>query len=72
MFPSIMICPATCELCGQWMPGHSNDCPRSGVHPSQWTLKEQESVDITDEEETFLITTRYWSPTRNMTLLLED
>lgn len=23
MFPSIMICPATCELCGQWMPGHS-------------------------------------------------
>lgn len=23
MSPSIMICPATCELCGQWMPGHS-------------------------------------------------
>jgi hypothetical protein len=23
MSPSIMVCPATCELCGQWMPGHS-------------------------------------------------
>ncbi|KAL7315450.1 hypothetical protein PS15m_004670 [Mucor circinelloides] len=30
--------PATCELCGQWMPGHSSSCPRSGVHPSQWTM----------------------------------
>jgi hypothetical protein len=26
MSPSIIICPATCELCGQWMPGHSVSC----------------------------------------------
>ncbi|RUS22123.1 hypothetical protein BC937DRAFT_90284 [Endogone sp. FLAS-F59071] len=31
-------CPATCELCGEWMPKHSNGCPRNGVHPSEWTL----------------------------------
>ncbi|KAI9473835.1 MAG: hypothetical protein EXX96DRAFT_579583 [Benjaminiella poitrasii] len=28
--------PATCELCGNWLPGHSSACPRNGVHPSQW------------------------------------
>ncbi|KAI7907286.1 uncharacterized protein BX663DRAFT_495420 [Cokeromyces recurvatus] len=37
MLPLFNNCPATCELCGQWMPGHSSDCPRSGVHPSQWS-----------------------------------
>ncbi|RUO97189.1 hypothetical protein BC936DRAFT_140840 [Jimgerdemannia flammicorona] len=31
-------CPATCELCNEWMPKHKNDCPRFGVHPSQWHL----------------------------------
>ncbi|KAL0079351.1 hypothetical protein J3Q64DRAFT_1682608 [Phycomyces blakesleeanus] len=36
-FPTI-VCPATCELCGHWMPQHSDECPRNGVHPSQWTL----------------------------------
>ncbi|KAI8096212.1 uncharacterized protein BX664DRAFT_369927 [Halteromyces radiatus] len=28
--------PATCELCGHWMPHHESNCPRNGVHPSQW------------------------------------
>lgn len=23
MFSTPLNCPATCELCGQWMPGHS-------------------------------------------------
>ncbi|KAI8973432.1 hypothetical protein BDF20DRAFT_914875 [Mycotypha africana] len=36
--PIILQTPATCELCGQWMPAHSSSCPRSGKHPSQWTL----------------------------------
>ncbi|ORZ26231.1 hypothetical protein BCR42DRAFT_341818 [Absidia repens] len=30
--------PATCELCGQWIPKHEGGCPRNGVHPSQWLL----------------------------------
>ncbi|KAL0095364.1 hypothetical protein J3Q64DRAFT_1713289 [Phycomyces blakesleeanus] len=30
-------CPATCELCGYWMPRHDYNCPRHGVHPSQWS-----------------------------------
>ncbi|KAL9559153.1 hypothetical protein MBANPS3_000557 [Mucor bainieri] len=34
MNPSTL--PATCELCGNWLPGHSTSCPRNGVHPSQW------------------------------------
>ncbi|KAJ8656321.1 hypothetical protein O0I10_007885 [Lichtheimia ornata] len=29
--------PATCELCGSWLPDHQASCPRNGVHPSQWT-----------------------------------
>ncbi|KAI9486517.1 MAG: hypothetical protein EXX96DRAFT_549359 [Benjaminiella poitrasii] len=37
MIPSI-ICPATCELCGNWLPQHNSSCPRNGVHPSQWKL----------------------------------
>ncbi|KAI7907530.1 uncharacterized protein BX663DRAFT_491190 [Cokeromyces recurvatus] len=32
----IITLPATCELCGNWLPGHSSACPRNGVHPSQW------------------------------------
>ncbi|KAL0092388.1 hypothetical protein J3Q64DRAFT_1694906 [Phycomyces blakesleeanus] len=30
--------PATCEMCGNWLPEHSSECPRNGVHPSQWAL----------------------------------
>lgn len=33
------------------MPGHSKDCPRSGVHPSQWSLF------YTDMDETISTTT---------------
>ncbi|KAJ2956557.1 hypothetical protein NQZ79_g7602 [Umbelopsis isabellina] len=39
-------CPATCELCSQWLPNHSNSCPRKGVHPSQWNLAP--SVDVSE------------------------
>ncbi|KAI8068717.1 hypothetical protein BC940DRAFT_237606 [Gongronella butleri] len=38
MQPSFTSVPATCELCGQWLPNHKTSCPRNGVHPSQWTL----------------------------------
>ncbi|KAI9300097.1 hypothetical protein BJ944DRAFT_273513 [Cunninghamella echinulata] len=31
------VCPATCELCGHWIPQHSGSCPRNGVHPSNWS-----------------------------------
>ncbi|GAA5810334.1 hypothetical protein MFLAVUS_003755 [Mucor flavus] len=75
MFPSIMICPATCELCGQWMPDHNDNCPRSGVHPSQWTLQdfEPESDDSSTDKESFVISNIYWPPTiRNMMTLMED
>ncbi|KAL1933717.1 hypothetical protein VTP01DRAFT_7807 [Rhizomucor pusillus] len=30
--------PATCELCGSWLPQHQSSCPRNGVHPSQWSM----------------------------------
>ncbi|GAN06289.1 hypothetical protein MAM1_0118c05769 [Mucor ambiguus] len=52
--------PATCELCGNWLPGHSASCPRNGVHPSQWkdsqfqqTIKEEQliSMDCIDNDE---------------------
>ncbi|KAI8384694.1 uncharacterized protein BYT42DRAFT_493096 [Radiomyces spectabilis] len=33
-----VVLPATCELCGQWMPSHAAACPRNGKHPSQWSL----------------------------------
>ncbi|CAO3664535.1 unnamed protein product [Rhizopus stolonifer] len=35
----IIFLPATCELCGNWLPTHSSSCPRNGVHPSQWCLE---------------------------------
>ncbi|KAL9557875.1 hypothetical protein MBANPS3_001184 [Mucor bainieri] len=38
MHPTITTCPATCELCGNWLPQHQTSCPRNGVHPSQWQL----------------------------------
>ncbi|KAI9258901.1 hypothetical protein BDA99DRAFT_440440 [Phascolomyces articulosus] len=37
--PPFTLLPATCELCGNWLPDHSETCPRNGVHPSQWTMK---------------------------------
>ncbi|KAK4519177.1 uncharacterized protein ATC70_009409 [Mucor velutinosus] len=51
--------PATCELCGNWLPGHSASCPRNGVHPSQWkdsqfypAIEEQfTSVECIDNDE---------------------
>ncbi|KAI8387298.1 hypothetical protein BD560DRAFT_320707 [Blakeslea trispora] len=45
MFP-LTACPATCELCGYWLPEHEASCPRNGVHPSQWQLTHDN-----DEEE---------------------
>ncbi|KAI9265486.1 hypothetical protein EDC94DRAFT_58214 [Helicostylum pulchrum] len=44
MLPFI-VCPATCELCGDWLPEHKTSCPRDGVHPSQW------SMTIEDDDE---------------------
>ncbi|KAG2180598.1 hypothetical protein INT44_003602 [Umbelopsis vinacea] len=43
----IVECPATCELCAQWLPNHASGCPRKGVHPSQWTL--DPTLDVTEE-----------------------
>ncbi|KAI7883930.1 hypothetical protein K492DRAFT_174841 [Lichtheimia hyalospora FSU 10163] len=43
--------PATCELCGSWLPDHQASCPRNGVHPSQWTYLADplcQSVNIDD------------------------
>ncbi|KAI8146981.1 hypothetical protein BJV82DRAFT_597305 [Fennellomyces sp. T-0311] len=37
MQPPFALLPATCELCGDWLPDHQSNCPRKGVHPSQWT-----------------------------------
>ncbi|CAO3619365.1 unnamed protein product [Mucor fragilis] len=42
MNPSTL--PATCELCGNWLPGHSASCPRNGVHPSQWKIGQFQST----------------------------
>ncbi|KAI8878264.1 hypothetical protein K501DRAFT_228743 [Backusella circina FSU 941] len=47
MIPLVTL-PATCELCGQWMPKHSGSCPRNGVHPSQWSL--DNNSDMNDNE----------------------
>ncbi|KAI9009391.1 hypothetical protein CLU79DRAFT_839915 [Phycomyces nitens] len=49
-FPTI-VCPATCELCGHWMPQHSNECPRNGVHPSQWTFVHIQDNSESDAED---------------------
>ncbi|KAI8335771.1 hypothetical protein BC941DRAFT_471747 [Chlamydoabsidia padenii] len=61
MFPPCRLFPATCELCGNWLPEHQTSCPRNGVHPSQWTLDgmtrldgdedENENIDIMDQPE---------------------
>ncbi|KAI7886874.1 uncharacterized protein EV154DRAFT_521042 [Mucor mucedo] len=60
-FDTMVMCPATCELCGQWMPRHSENCPRSGVHPSQWSLDSDplgfsaNNNDIYDNEPSFIL-----------------
>ncbi|CAO3703483.1 unnamed protein product [Rhizopus stolonifer] len=43
--------PATCELCGNWLPDHDSTCPRNGVHPSQWMLYLTEESTEDDEEQ---------------------
>ncbi|KAI8643720.1 hypothetical protein BD408DRAFT_385095 [Parasitella parasitica] len=47
--------PATCELCGDWLPRHSAECPREGVHPSQWKdiqfEEKLDAIDISDNED---------------------
>ncbi|CAO3697646.1 hypothetical protein CU097_004913 [Rhizopus azygosporus] len=45
--------PATCELCGEWMPNHASTCPRNGVHPSQWSASSDE--DSTHSQPTHTI-----------------
>ncbi|CAO3633279.1 unnamed protein product [Cunninghamella blakesleeana] len=45
MLPPCRIVPATCELCGNWLPDHTNACPRNGVHPSQWTISDDHQED---------------------------
>ncbi|CAO3624463.1 unnamed protein product [Mucor hiemalis] len=59
MLPFI-VCPATCELCGNWLPQHQTSCPRNGVHPSQWShsfiepdnslVTSEEYVPVTEQE----------------------
>ncbi|KAI9029701.1 hypothetical protein CLU79DRAFT_735559 [Phycomyces nitens] len=46
MLPFIQL-PATCELCGNWIPQHLSDCPRNGVHPSQWLYTDHKSQSST-------------------------
>ncbi|ORY91397.1 hypothetical protein BCR43DRAFT_446494 [Syncephalastrum racemosum] len=36
--------PATCELCGSWLPQHQSSCPRNGVHPSQWKAADVDGI----------------------------
>ncbi|KAI9275404.1 hypothetical protein BY458DRAFT_507348 [Sporodiniella umbellata] len=50
MIPFVF-CPATCELCGNWIPNHEPACPRNGVHPSQWTTCLMTEDDTEQEEE---------------------
>ncbi|KAG1306399.1 hypothetical protein G6F64_007629 [Rhizopus arrhizus] len=51
----ITLLPATCELCGKWLPAHSSSCPRNGIHPSQWSLETNleydEWLSVNDKEE---------------------
>ncbi|CAO3699537.1 unnamed protein product [Rhizopus stolonifer] len=54
--PFITVCPATCELCGNWIPAHSSSCPRNGVHPSQWGLEKDEEELKNDQEEEDILT----------------
>ncbi|CEG73738.1 hypothetical protein RMATCC62417_09061 [Rhizopus microsporus] len=45
------VCPATCELCGNWLPNHQSSCPRNGVHPSQWSISSFIKQEIDQEEQ---------------------
>ncbi|KAG1147972.1 hypothetical protein G6F37_005408 [Rhizopus arrhizus] len=49
----VTVFPATCELCGNWIPAHSSSCPRNGVHPSQWSLEKIQSENECPEEVEF-------------------
>ncbi|KAI8388260.1 uncharacterized protein BYT42DRAFT_559494 [Radiomyces spectabilis] len=42
------VLPATCELCGNWLPQHQSSCPRNGVHPSQWTASRFNDDPVTE------------------------
>ncbi|KAI9252451.1 hypothetical protein BY458DRAFT_463086 [Sporodiniella umbellata] len=56
MIPFVFF-PATCELCGNWLPEHQSSCPRNGVHPSQWTCAESLEEGVfryATQEEDFL------------------
>ncbi|KAI9033960.1 hypothetical protein CLU79DRAFT_726445 [Phycomyces nitens] len=50
MFTPICM-PATCELCGNWLPDHNSGCPREGVHPSQWSLTYSDDITSFDVEQ---------------------
>ncbi|KAI7857724.1 hypothetical protein BDC45DRAFT_435119 [Circinella umbellata] len=49
--PPFTLLPATCELCGQWLPEHIETCPRNGVHPSQWTMTMHIVDDVTNSDD---------------------
>ncbi|KAG2213229.1 hypothetical protein INT46_001590 [Mucor plumbeus] len=59
MFSVPLNCPATCELCGQWMPGHSSSCPRSGVHPSQWSMNNVDPMNLQEYNDNFKESTTF-------------
>ncbi|KAI8981467.1 hypothetical protein BDB01DRAFT_794185 [Pilobolus umbonatus] len=46
--------PATCELCGNWIPEHLDTCPRNGVHPSQWKYDDIHTEDDEIENEHYM------------------
>ncbi|KAI8647475.1 hypothetical protein BD408DRAFT_378875 [Parasitella parasitica] len=62
MLSTPLICPATCELCGQWMPKHNSDCPRNGIHPSQWTMDNADPLNWQEYNDAFQ-ETPLWSHT---------
>ncbi|KAI9498715.1 hypothetical protein BDB00DRAFT_754604 [Zychaea mexicana] len=51
--PPFSLLPATCELCGNWLPNHQTSCPRNGVHPSQWTMTTLLIVDVDSNNDSF-------------------
>ncbi|CAO3612325.1 unnamed protein product [Cunninghamella blakesleeana] len=63
------ICPATCELCGQWMPSHAGNCPRKGVHPSKWATNNESIVNILSSLSSFVDIT---NPNDDDNLLVQD
>ncbi|KAI9299409.1 hypothetical protein BJ944DRAFT_274261 [Cunninghamella echinulata] len=69
MLPPCRILPATCELCGKWLPDHQSSCPRNGVHPSNWSLsmmddpQQQQLQENEKDDEESEDTLKYASPT---------